>query len=195
MMFQQKTHTIITMNLTHQFLIAMPSLSDPNFHKTVTYVCHHDANGAMGIVLNRPLTMELDELFTYMKIDVTDGNTKNVSVLHGGPVQTERGFVIHHPAGDWDSVLKVKDEIGITTSRDILTAIAAGHGPNKAVVALGYAGWDSGQLEQEVAENSWLSGPMDYDIMFNQPFSERWRSATRLIGIDPDKLIGSAGHS
>ena len=183
------------MNFTHQFLIAMPSLNDPNFHRTVTYMCHHDDDGAMGIVINRPLDLLLGEVLSHMHIDAADEQAKGMTVLQGGPVQTERGFVIHHPVGKWDSVLEVRDDIGVATSRDILSAIAAGDGPDNAIVALGYAGWGAGQLEREVAENAWLSGPVDAGIIFDQPYDTRWDSAARLLGVDPDKLIGGAGHS
>ena len=183
------------MNLTHHFLIAMPSLADPNFHRTVTYLCHHDEDGAMGIVINRPLDLNLGDMFDHMNIDVGDPVLKAMPVLQGGPVQSERGFVIHQPSGDWDSVLAVRDEIGVATSRDILTAIASGEGPDQIVVALGYAGWGAGQLERELAENAWLSGPVDSDIIFDQPYEDRWTSAAQLLGVDPAMLSGEAGHS
>ena len=183
------------MNLTHQFLIAMPALADPNFHRTVTYVCHHDEDGAMGIVINRPLDLNLGEMFDHMDIDAEKSTFSEIQVLQGGPVQTERGFVIHQPSGEWDSVLPVRDEIGVATSRDILAAIARGEGPEHAVVALGYAGWGAGQLERELADNAWLSGPVDSSIIFDKPYEERWTLAARLLGIDPSQLSGEAGHS
>ena len=183
------------MNLTHQFLIAMPTLTDPNFHRTVTYVCHHDQDGAMGIVINRPLELSLGEVLGHMEIESSNPDINNIQVLQGGPVQTERGFVIHEPSGNWDSVLEVSKEIGVATSRDILSAIAKGEGPPQAVVALGYAGWGAGQLEQEVADNAWLSSPVDKSIIFDQPYESRWESATRLLGIDPGRIVGEAGHS
>ncbi|MBS35006.1 MAG: YqgE/AlgH family protein [Thiotrichales bacterium] len=183
------------MNLTHQFLIAMPSLADPNFHRTVTYMCHHDDEGAMGIVINRPLDLNLGDMLDHMNIDVDDPELKSVPVLQGGPVQTERGFVLHQPSGEWDSVLEVRDDVGVATSKDILSAIAGGHGPENAVVALGYAGWGAGQLEQELADNAWLSGPVDTSIIFDQPYEQRWSKAAQLLGIDPTRLSGEAGHS
>jgi len=184
-----------TLNLTHQFLIAMPALADPNFHRTVTYVCHHDDNGAMGIVINRPLNLNLSDMLEHMNIDVGDSAFTAIPVLQGGPVQTERGFVIHQPSGEWDSVLPVRDDIGVATSRDILAAIAQGEGPKHAIVALGYAGWGAGQLERELADNAWLNGPVDGSIIFDQPYEERWAAAAQLLGIDPAQLSGEAGHS
>ena len=182
------------MDLTNQFLIAMPSLADPNFHRTVTLLCAHSDEGAMGIVINRPLDIRFTAVLDHMSIEPTSGDAARVPVLQGGPVQRERGFVIHRPPGDWESVLRVGNEIGIATSRDILTAVAEGRGPERAAVALGYAGWGAGQLEHEVRQNAWLSGPADARIIFDTPYEERWTSATRLLGIDPDHLSGDAGH-
>ena len=183
------------MNLTNHFLIAMPSLGDPNFKGTVTYMCAHNEEGAMGIVINRPSDLELGDVLSHLDIEITDEAAAARVVLQGGPVQTERGFVIHEPAGEWDSVLKVDDHVGVATSRDILTAVARGEGPARAVVALGYAGWAAGQLEQEVLANAWLSGPADTAIIFDLPYEERWASATRMLGVDPDHLMGQAGHA
>ena len=183
------------MDLTNQFLIAMPSLEDPNFHRTVTYMCAHNEEGAMGIVINRPLDLHLGEVLGHLAIDATNPAVDDMAVLRGGPVQRERGFVIHQPAGDWDSVLLVGKEVGVATSRDILTAVAEGAGPARAIVALGYAGWGAGQLEREVLANAWLSCPADTAIIFDVPYEERWASATRTLGVDPDRLSGQAGHA
>lgn len=183
------------MNLTHHFLIAMPSLVDPNFHRTVTYMCAHNSEGAMGIVINRPLELSLGEVLGHMELESSDPDTNRMPVLQGGPVQRERGFVIHVPAGEWDAVLPVGDGIAVATSRDILAAIARGKGPERAVIALGYAGWGAGQLEREVAENAWLSGPADPGIIFDVPYEKRWESAARLLGVDIDRLSGEAGHA
>ena len=197
----QKSDTIApkmvssTLNLTHQFLIAMPMLADPNFHRTVTYLCHHDEDGAMGIVINRPLDLNVGDMLDHMDIDADKSAFTAMPVLQGGPVQTERGFVIHRPSGQWDSVLPVQDDIGVATSRDILTAIAKGEGPQDVIVALGYAGWGAGQLERELADNAWLSGPVDSSIIFEQPYEQRWTSAAQLLGINPTQLSGEAGHS
>ena len=183
------------MDLTNQFLIAMPGLADPNFHRTVTLLCAHGEDGAMGIVINRPLDIRLTAVLDQMNIEPTSNDAARVPVLQGGPVQRERGFVIHRPPGDWEAMLRVGDEIGIATSKDILAAVAQGCGPERAVVALGYAGWGAGQLEHEVRQNTWLSGPADSRIIFDTPYEERWTSATRLLGIDPGHLSGDAGHA
>ena len=183
------------MDLSNQFLIAMPSLADPNFRRTVTLMCAHGEDGAMGIVINRPLDIRLTAVLDHMSIEAASPDTDRVPVLQGGPVQPERGFVIHHPPGEWDAVLRVGDEIGIATSKDILSAMAEGRGPEQAVIALGYAGWGAGQLEQEVQQNAWLSGPADSRIIFETPYADRWTSAARLLGIDPHHLSGDAGHA
>lgn len=183
------------MDLSNQFLIAMPGLADPNFYRTVTYLCAHNAEGAMGIVVNRPLELTLGEVLGHMEIEIQDPMVREMQVLQGGPVQRERGFVIHEPAGEWEAVLRVGGDVGIATSRDILNAVAAGHGPDRAVVALGYAGWGAGQLEREVLENAWLSGPADTSIIFDVPYDERWSRAARLLGVDPDRLSGEVGHA
>ena len=183
------------MDLTNQFLIAMPSLQDPNFHRTVTYLCAHNDEGAMGIVINRPLNLNLGEVLDHMAIDVDNEIVNDMLVLQGGPVQRERGFVIHEPAGQWDAVLSVGNEIAVATSRDILTAVAHGDGPRRAVVALGYAGWGAGQLEREVLDNAWLSGPADSSIIFDLPYEKRYESAARLLGVDLHRLSGEAGHA
>ena len=183
------------MDLTNQFLIAMPALQDPNFHRTVTYLCAHNNEGAMGIVINRPLDLNLGEVLNHMSIAVENARVNDMMVLQGGPVQRDRGFVIHEPAGEWDAVLTVGDEIGVATSRDILTAVAHGDGPKRAVVALGYAGWGAGQLEHEVLQNAWLSGPADSSIIFDLPYEKRYESAARLLGVDLDRLSGEAGHA
>lgn len=183
------------MNLTNHFLIAMPALADPNFHRTVTYVCAHNEEGAMGIVINRPLDLSLGEVLGHMEMESTDARARKMRVLQGGPVQRERGFVIHRPAGEWDAVLEVGDDIGVATSRDILAAIARGEGPERAVVALGYAGWGAGQLEREVGENAWLSCPATMDIIFDAPYEERWEAAAHLVGVDFGRLSADAGHA
>ena len=183
------------MDLTNQFLIAMPSLADPNFHRTVTLMCAHSGDGAMGIVINRPLDIKLTAVLDHMSIETTTNDADRIPVLHGGPVQRERGFVIHHPPGDWDAVLRVGNEIGIATSKDILSAVAEGRGPERVAIALGYAGWGAGQLEHELQQNAWLSGPADSRIIFDTPYEDRWTSAARLLGIDPHHLSGDAGHA
>lgn len=182
-------------NLTNQFLIAMPGLADPNFSHTVTYVCAHNEDGAMGIVINRPLDLELGEVLRQMELESGSEAVQAMPVYHGGPVQTDRGFILHHSATEWQSSIRISDDIGIATSRDILQAIAAGTGPRETLVALGYAGWGAGQLEDEIMENAWLSGPADLDIIFNTPCQKRWSAAAALLGVELDKLTHHIGHA
>jgi putative transcriptional regulator len=183
------------MDLTNQFLIAMPSLADPNFHRTVTFLCAHNSEGAMGIVINRPLSLSLGEIFAHMEIPLSGSDVHTMRVCQGGPVQKERGFVIHRPPGSWDAVLPVGEDVAVATSRDILTAIASGEGPEEIVVALGYAGWGAGQLERELGENAWLSVPASTDILFEAPFEKRWEMAVQMLGVDLSRLSGDAGHA
>lgn len=180
--------------LANQFLIAMPSLQDPNFSRTVTYICEHNADGAMGIVINRPIGFKLDEVLEHMGISCHSPSIKAGSVYAGGPVQQERGFVLHTPVGAWDSSLAVGAEIAVTTSKDILQSIAAEGEPREHLVALGYAGWGEGQLEREMAENAWLAGPMTPDLMFHTPDEQRWEAAAALLGVDIKLMSAQVGH-
>src|SRR6202158_1341940 len=143
--------------LTNQLLIAMPAMGDPNFARTVALVCDHSSRGALGLIVNKPLPMRMGEIFEQLEIELATGPLRERQVLRGGPMQTDRGFVVHRAGGEWDSTLKVSDIIHITTSRDILAAMARGEGPVEAVVALGYAGWDGGQLGDEIRGNGWVS--------------------------------------
>jgi len=181
--------------LTNQLLIAMPSLLDPNFSQTVALICEHSDKGALGIVLNKPLPMRLSDVLTQMKLEPSTEAIAAQPVLRGGPVQTDRGFVLHRPGGKWDHTHKVSNTIQVTTSRDVLAAMARGEGPLDAFIALGYAGWESGQLEREMRENAWLSMPVDARVVFELPFEERWLGAWRLLGIDVDRLSLVAGHA
>lgn len=181
--------------LTNQFLIAMPSLKDPNFEKTVTYICAHDEEGAMGIVINKPLDIDLAEIFEQMDIHADNPDANNKRVFQGGPVHTNRGFILHHASKEWDSSIVVSDEICVTTSKDILEAIATGNGPDESLIALGYAGWAGGQLEQEMMDNTWLSGPSDLEVIFNTPFEQCWQSAADHMGVDIEKLSSDIGHA
>lgn len=180
---------------TNQFLIAMPSLADPNFSQTVTLICEHNDEGALGIVINRPLELKLSELFEHLEMATTTFLHANTVVYAGGPVQMDHGFVLHHPLGNWESTLRVQEQIGLTTSRDILTAIAAGHGPEKSLITLGYAGWGPGQLEQEISNNAWLTVPNDIEIVFDVPANKRWQAAASKLGVDLNLLAGDAGHA
>ena len=182
-------------SLTNHFLIAMPNLSDPNFYHAVTYICSHNDEGAMGIIINRPLDLFLGEILEQMNMSSHDSETEKTPIFQGGPVQTDRGFVLHPPNQKWDSSITVCDEIGVTTSCDILQAIAKGQGPKKSFIALGYSGWAAGQLEQEIKENVWLNGPADTQIIFNTPVAQRWVSAAALLGVEIDKLTSDVGHA
>ncbi|MFO1417654.1 MAG: YqgE/AlgH family protein [Methylotetracoccus sp.] len=184
-----------TANLTNQFLVAMPGLADPIFAKTVTYMCQHSADGALGIIVNRPSDLTLGEVMEQMNIAVQQSAIEQMRVYFGGPVHRERGFVLHEPGGTWDSTMQVSDSISLTTSRDILEAIGSGEGPSRVLVALGYAGWGQGQLEKEIIENSWLNVPADLSIIFDHPANHRWRAAAESMGVDIAMLSPSAGHA
>ncbi len=181
--------------LKNHFLIAMPQLADPNFFHTVTYICEHNQDGALGIVINRPLDISLGEVLDHMRIECEDEAIRDHNVFFGGPVQPEQGFVLHRPVGGWEATLPVTDEIGVTTSRDVLQAIARGEGPAQFLVALGYAGWGAGQLEAEIKENAWLNGPAEPKIIFEAPHGQRWEAAAALLGVDLRLLSGDAGHA
>lgn len=181
--------------LTNQFLIAMPAMDDPNFAQTVTLVCEHSERGALGIVINRRLPMTLGEVFEQLGLDSTRSRVNEQPVLRGGPVQTERGFVLHSPAGRWESSLPFSQALHLTTSRDILDALAIGEGPESAVIALGYAGWEAGQLEDELARNAWLTVDADERVLFETPVEQRWQAAARLLGVDLLALSSDAGHA
>ena len=185
--------------LTNQLLIAMPSLADPNFAQSVTLICEHTDKGALGLVINRPMSMALGDVFDQLALQPFDPKFHEQPVLRGGPVQQDRGFVLHPPsaAGEatWDSTLQVSPTLQVTTSRDILASMARGQGPQPAVVALGYAGWDAGQLEEEIRSNAWLNVPVDDAIIFAMPFELRWQAAARLLGIDLERLSNQAGHA
>jgi putative transcriptional regulator len=181
--------------LTNQLLIAMPAMGDPNFSQTVALICDHSSRGALALILNKPLPMRMGEIFEQLEIELALGPLRERHVLRGGPMQTDRGFVVHRAGGDWDSTLKVSDVIHVTTSRDILAAMAIGQGPEEAVVALGYAGWDGGQLEDEIRANAWLSAPVDPDLIFDLPFESRWHAAGRLLGVELSRISPMSGNA
>jgi putative transcriptional regulator len=182
-------------SLANHFLIAMPTLEDPNFSQTVTYLCEHNDDGALGIVINRPSGLTMADLLPHIGIDATEGVDGDRAVYIGGPVQPERGFVIHYPLGEWDACMPVDDQVGVTTSQDILEAIGRGEGPDRYLVALGYAGWSGGQLEEEMGQNAWLSGPADPDVMFERASGERWQAAAALLGVDLSLISSQGGHA
>jgi len=202
-----------TLDLTNHFLIAMPTMLDPVFGGTVVYLCEHNANGALGVVINRPTDMTMDVLFE--RIDLTleiapdhthaaehsDSRAKFGDlmaarpVMFGGPVQVERGFVLHSPLKAYSSTLKVTDQIAMTTSKDVLEEVAHGTGPAQVMVSLGCSGWTAGQLEDEISRNGWLTVVADPAIIFDLPIEERFAAAIKLLGIDPYMLTGESGRA
>ena len=182
-------------SLTNQLLIAMPGMADPNFSSTVTLICEHNSDGALGIVINRPLQLKLAGLFEQLDVTDSDPATASVPVLLGGPIGPEKGFVLHDAGPTFDNSIAVSSEICLTFSRDILDAMAAGDGPSKSLVALGYAGWESGQLEREILGNSWINVPASTDIVFDLPFASRWSAAAQTLGIDISRIAPDAGHA
>lgn len=182
-------------SLKDHFLIAMPSLTQGIFAHSVTYLCEHNENGAMGLIINRPIGIALGEILEHLNIDGVRNHGED-PVMAGGPVQTERGFVLHRTSErHWESTMPITEEISLTTSRDVLDALAHNEGPASALVALGYAGWGAGQLERELAENAWLTIPADSAIIFNLPAEERFNAAVAKLGINIAQLAPGAGHA
>jgi len=181
-------------NLSNHFLIAMPGLDDTSFAHTVTLVCEHSAEGAMGIVINAPLNINMEEIFQQMQLTAPEEVNKR-TVFAGGPVQLERGFVLHKTGTIWNSTLEISKDISLTVSKDIIAAIANEEAPPEAIVALGYAGWGAGQLEEEIAENTWLTLIADSEIIFNTPCEQRWALAAQSLGIDLNLMSSTAGHA
>lgn len=185
-----------TSYLSGHFLIAMPNLQDPNFLKSVTYICEHNAEGAFGIVINRELDSCIGDIFQELNLECIEENPHlTQKVFTGGPVDIERGLVLHEPSGEWQSTLIQNNDLAVTSSLDILRAIAQKEGPEKFMMVLGYAGWGAGQLEAEMAANAWLSGPADMDIIFETPVSQRWDKAASLLGVDLRLLSSDIGHA
>ncbi len=215
-------------DLSGHFLMAMPGAVEGELAGTVIYVCEHSDQGALGLVINRPMDLKISHLLQKVDMASTDGDAEGAldatgsagamqstnpfatadaseskhpiesaesPVFYGGPVQTDRGFVLHKPAGEYASSIQLNDSMALTTSRDVLQAVASGDGPEQMLVTLGYAGWGAGQLEQELAQNAWLSVAAQADIIFDEPPASRYPAAMRLLGIDPAMLAGSAGHA
>lgn len=182
-------------NLTDNFLIAMPSLEDPYFANALVYVCEHNENGALGIIVNRPIDLDLAGLFEKIDIKLEQQGLAKLPVYFGGPVQLDRGFVLHRPVGHWQSTLSVNGEIALTSSRDILTSVATDGEPGEVLVSLGYSGWDAGQLEDELAQNSWLTVAADAGILFDLPPEARLPAAMQRLGISFSQLSDVAGHA
>ena len=191
-------HTLVNSmanSMANHLLIAMPSLADGNFAQSVTLVCEHSEKGALGIVLNKPLDMKLGDVLVQMKLETVAPAIGEQAVLRGGPVHTDRGFVLHRPGGDWDSTHRISDTVQVTTSRDVLAAMARGEGPRDAFIALGYAGWEPGQLEQEILDNAWLSVPINDQLVYGLPFEQRWQAAWGLLGVHSSRVSLIAGHA
>ncbi|RMH93497.1 YqgE/AlgH family protein [Lysobacter pythonis] len=181
--------------LSQQLLIALPALDDPAFARTVTLICQHDPNGAMGIVVNRASELSIGQLFA--QIDVEGGAPELLArpVMAGGPVHAERGFVLHDGEREWDSSIRLPNGLSLTTSRDVLVAMAAGEGPARTLVALGCVGWGAQQLEREIAESSWMTAPADEDILFHLPLEQRWQAAAGLVGVNLMNMTHYSGRA
>lgn len=182
-------------NLTDHFLIAMPAMTDPYFAKSLIYVCEHTVQGALGVVINKPIEMTMKMLLDQVGIELESEQHAEELVHFGGPVQMDRGFVLHQPVGEWMSTLAVNENVALTTSKDILEAAGRGQGPYKLLVSLGYAGWAAGQLEQELAQNAWLTVPAASAIIFDLPWEQRLPAAMQLLGVDLASLADGAGHA
>ena len=182
-------------SLEGQLLIAMPGMADPNFSETVAFICKHDESGAIGIVVNRPSDLTLGEVCRQLDFESRLGERADEPVMSGGPVQPDRGFVLHQSDEAFESTVNPKAEVKVTVSQDVLRAIAHGAGPKPALVALGYAGWSGGQLEAEIAANAWLHVPAAASILFSTPIEKRWTAAAGLIGVDIRQVTSYAGHA
>ncbi len=192
--------TLENVNLTGHLLIAMPGMTDPFFSKSVTFICTHNQDGAMGVMINRPTDLSYETLFEKIKVELAQSELADNTVLYGGPVQPERGFVLHEHSGEWDSTLSIAENTALTTSKDILESVAIGTGPKKMLLALGYAGWTAGQLEQEIAANSWLSvqakdGETLHKILFECKAEDKLNASLALLGVNPAMLSDVAGHA
>jgi putative transcriptional regulator len=184
-------------NLTNQFLIAMPSMADPTFSGTVVYLCDHSERGALGLVINRPTDIDMQSLFNRIDLKLEIEPLLHLPVYFGGPVQTERGFVLHEPieGTTYTSSMSVPGGLEMTTSKDVLEAVASGTGPTRFLLTLGHAGWGAGQLEEELSKNGWLSVPADSSVIFDVPAEDRMSAALSLLGISQSMLSGEAGHA
>jgi putative transcriptional regulator len=182
-------------NLSNHFLVAMPGLADPNFGGSVVLIAEHGPEGALGVVINRPMEIDLATLFERVDLRLDRAGRGAAPVYYGGPVQMDRGFVLHRPVGSWGSTVQVGEEVGLTSSKDILEAYAAGEGPEHMMVTLGYSGWGPGQLEDEIARNSWLTAPATPEVIFDTPVELRLNRAFGLLGIDPAFLSSAVGHA
>ena len=192
---QRVKMAFVAIDLTHHFLIAMPNMVDPYFAKSLTYICEHNDQGALGVVVNRPIDLSLQALFERINLKLEPYELHDLPVYFGGPVQTDRGFVLHQPVGEWHSTLKVRNSLGLTTSKDILEAVGKGSGPAKMLVTLGYSGWAAGQLEHELGQNAWLTVEAGEQIIFDLPAEEKLPAAMELLGVDFASLSEDSGHA
>ncbi len=186
-------------DLTNHFLVAMPGMADETFEGSVVYLCEHTEKGALGLVINKPIDIKLKNLFEKVELRLDRGELADQPVYFGGPVQTERGFVLHERAGEggspYNSTLSVPGGLDMTTSKDVLEAMADGAGPRRVLVTLGFSGWSAGQLEDEIGRNGWLTVQADPVVIFDTPIERRYDRALGLLGIDPRMLSGEAGHA
>lgn len=184
-----------TTTLANHLLIAMPSLMDTEFKQSVIYVCEHHAEGTVGLMINRPMQFPLAIVFDQLNIEPVCREQSKKPLLFGGPLQPDRGFVIHRPTGDWRSSLALGEDVTVTTSNDIIRAIAEDHGPDDALITLGYVGWGESQLEDEVKENSWLVAPYNSELLYEVPYEKRWEHAGLSIGVNMNQLTSGTGHA
>ena len=191
--------SVLAMNLTNHFLVAMPGMQDPHFKRGVIYVCEHNEEGAMGLVINLPIEISVGSMLDQIEVErllpVNNPDSLEQQVLNGGPVAEDRGFVLHKGKGNFDSSININEEISVTTSQDILPLLGTSEAPEKFLVALGYAGWSAGQLEQELVDNSWLTMEADSDIIFETPINKRWDKAVAKLGINSANLSIEKGHA
>lgn len=185
----------INTSLQHHFLIAMPSLVDTFFYRTVIYICEHDDQGAMGIIINRPTQITLTELLSHFEISNSSKTSNNTPVFFGGPVEKNQGMVLHNSNTAWKNTIQLAEQLFLTSSSDILNVMGTEEAPEHSMVALGYSSWAAGQLEQEIAENSWLTVAADNDILFNTPADKQWHAAAKLLGIDINLMPNTTGHA
>ncbi|OGV49836.1 MAG: hypothetical protein A3F46_04925 [Legionellales bacterium RIFCSPHIGHO2_12_FULL_42_9] len=182
-------------SLANHFLIAMPSFKDPDFEHSVIYLCEHHVQGTVGLIINRPMEYPLKLVFDQLNIVPEQDFQNQQPLLFGGPIQQERGFVIHRPPGEWRSSLHLRDEVTVTTSNDIIRAIAVNKGPKNVLVALGYAGWTEEQFEKELKDNLWLVCPFRSELLYEVPFAERWEYAGRILGVKMNELSLYMGNA
>lgn len=182
-------------SLRNHFLIAMPAMADPRFAQTVTLVCEHTDEGAMGLVVNQPMELSMKDMLEHVQFTTQVHELSMQPVMLGGPVDTERGFVLHGEPAGWENSMQVSDGLFVTSSRDIIHAVADADGPPQLMMLLGYAGWNAGQLDEEMKQNTWLSTPADRRILFETPIEQRWSRAAGLIGVDLSTMTAQAGHA